>query len=101
MLPRRWHIVFIEYGFDRALRNTGFTVDAFIGMDVDHLGILIKAITRANLQASLIFAAFAWFSHDHRHNGDPQVRIVGNKRVPKEVRIWTEKRTSIFKKFRM
>ena len=79
MQPRRWHIVFIENGFDRALRNTGFTVDAFIGMDVDHIGILIKAITWANLQASLVFAAFARFSHDHRHNGDPPVRIVENR----------------------
>ena len=79
MQPRRWHIVFIENGFDGALRNTGFTVDAFIGMDVDHIGILIKAITWANLQASLVFAAFARFSHDHRHNGDPPVRIVENR----------------------
>jgi hypothetical protein len=70
---RRWHIVFIENGFDRALRNTGFTVDAFIGMNVDHIGILIKAITWANLHASLIFAAFARFSHDHRHIGDPRL----------------------------
>lgn len=79
MQPRRWHIVFIENGFDRALRNTGLAVDAFIGMDVDHVGILVKAIGWANLQASLIFAAFAWFSHDHRHNGDPPVRIVENR----------------------
>ena len=78
MQPRRRNIVFIENGFDRALRNTGFAVDAFIGMDVDHIGILVKAIGWANLQASLIFAAFAWFSHDHRHNRDPQVRIDGN-----------------------
>ena len=79
MQPRRWHIVFIENGFDRALRNTGFTVDAFIGMDVDHIGILIKAIGWANLQASLVLAAFAWLSYDHRHIGDPQVRIVENR----------------------
>ena len=48
-------------------------------MDVDHISILIKAITWANLQASLIFAAFAWLSYDHRHIGDPQVRIVENR----------------------
>jgi hypothetical protein len=71
MQPRRWHIVFIENGFDRALWNTGFAVDAFIGVDVDHIGILIKAITWANLQTSLVFAAFAWLSYDHRHIGDP------------------------------
>lgn len=79
MQPRRWHIVFIENGFDRALKNTGFTVDALIGMNVDHIGILIKALTWANLHASLIFATFARFSHDHRHIGDPQVRIVENR----------------------
>lgn len=48
-------------------------------MDVDHIGILIKAIGWANLQASLVFAAFAWLSYDHRHIGDPQVRIVENR----------------------
>ena len=75
MQPRRRYIVFMENSFDRALGNTGFTVDAFIWMDVDHVRVLIKAIAWANLQASLIFAAFAGFSHDHRHNGDPPVRI--------------------------
>ncbi len=76
MQPQRRHIVFIENVFDRALRNTGFTVDEFIGTDADHIGIFTKAITLANLQASLVFAAFARFSHDQRHNGDPPVRIV-------------------------
>jgi hypothetical protein len=33
MQPRRRHIVFIKHGFDRALRNTGFTVDTFIWVD--------------------------------------------------------------------
>jgi eukaryotic-like serine/threonine-protein kinase len=79
MFPRRRHIVFKENGFDRAFRNTGFTVNAFIGMDVDHVCVLIETITWTNLQASLILAAFAWFSHDHRHNGDSPVRIVRNK----------------------
>lgn len=69
----------MENCFNRALRNTGFTVDALVGMNVDHFGILIKALTWANLQASLVFAAFARFSHDHRHNRVPSVRIVGNK----------------------
>jgi RNA polymerase sigma factor (sigma-70 family) len=79
MQPRRRHIVFIENGFDGALRNTGFTIDAFIWVDVDHVRVFVKAIAWANLQASLIFAAFARFSHDHRHNRVPPVRIVGNK----------------------
>ncbi len=69
----------MENGFDRALRNTGFTVDAFLRMNVDHVRIFIKALAGANLQASLIFAAFARFSHDHRHNGDPPVRIIGSR----------------------
>jgi len=71
MQQLRRHIVFVEYGVDRALGNTSFAVDAFIGMDVNHIGVLIKAIAGANLQAGLIFAAFARFSHDHRHNGVP------------------------------
>lgn len=79
MQPRRRNIVFVENGFDGALRNTGFTVDTFIWMDVDHVRVFVEAIAWANLQASFIFAAFAWFSHDHRHNRVPPVRIVGNK----------------------
>jgi len=71
MQPRRRHIVFVENGLDRALGNTGFAVDAFIGMDVNHIGVSIQAIAGANLQARLIFAAFARFSHDHRHIGAP------------------------------
>jgi hypothetical protein len=87
MQPRRRHVVFIENGFDWALWNTGRAVDAFIGINVDPIGILMKTITGANVQASLVFAAFAWFSHDHRHNGDPPIRIVENKRYPREMRI--------------
>ncbi|MFN9911275.1 MAG: protein kinase domain-containing protein [Pirellulaceae bacterium] len=48
-------------------------------MDVDHIGILIKAIGWANLQASLVYAAFAWLSYDHRHIGDSPVIIVRNR----------------------
>jgi DNA-directed RNA polymerase specialized sigma24 family protein len=77
--PRRRHLVFIENGFDRALRNTGFTVDTFNWVDVDHVRVLVEAIAWANLQASFIFAAFARFSHDHRHNRVPPVRIGENK----------------------
>lgn len=69
----------MENGFDRALGNTGFAVDTFIWVDVDHVCVLIKAFTWANFQASLVFAAFAWFGHNYRHDGDPPVRIVGNK----------------------
>ena len=97
MQPRFRYIVFVKNGFDRALRNTGATVDAFIWVDVDHVAVLIKAIGWANLQASLIFTAFAWFSHDHRHNGNPLVRIVGNNAVPMEMRNWTTKRTAKFR----
>ena len=79
MQPRRRHIVFVENSFDGALRNTGFTVDAFIWVDVDHVRVFVKAIAWANLQANPIFAALARFSHDHRHNRVPPVRIVGNK----------------------
>ena len=79
MQPWRRHIVYMENGFDGTLRYAGFTVDAFIWMDVDHICVLIKAFTWANFQAGLIFAASAWFSHDYRHNGDPPVRIVRNK----------------------
>ena len=99
MQPRRRHIVLVENGFDRALRNTGFTVDAFIWVDVDHVRVFVKAIAWANLQASLIFAAFARFSHDHRHNRVPPVRIVGNKAGTGGGENLDNKADSEFKKF--
>lgn len=87
----------MENGVDWALGDTGPAIDAVVRMNVNHGSILIKAIHWANLQASLVFTAFAGFCHDHRHNRDPPVRIVANKVVPMEVRIWTTKRTVNFK----
>lgn len=69
----------MENGFHRALWNAGTTVDAFIRMNVDHVRVLIKAIGRANLQASLVFAALAGFCYDHRHSRVPPVKIVGKQ----------------------
>ncbi len=42
MQPRCRHIVVIENGFNRALGNAGLTVDAMVGMDVDHVCIFKK-----------------------------------------------------------
>ncbi len=78
MQPWSRYVVFVENGIDRALGNTGFTVDAPFWMDVDHVGVLVKALGWANPQARLVFAAFAWFGYDHRHSGDPRVRIISS-----------------------
>jgi hypothetical protein len=36
-------------------------------MEVDHIGILVRARAGANLDECHIFAAFAWLCDDHRH----------------------------------
>ncbi len=59
MMPLRWHVVFMENRLDRTFRNARFTVDALVRMNIHHLGILIKALARANGQARLVLATFA------------------------------------------
>ena len=101
MQPLLGNIVFIEDCFYRALGNARLAVDALIGVDVNHAGVFIKAIARANGQARLVFAVLAWFGYDHRHFGNSPDRMVENKLIPEEVRNWTHKRTSNRKKTRI
>ena len=67
MMPLRWHVVFMENRLDRTFWNARFTVDALVGMNIHHLGILIKAFARANGQARLVLATFARLGNDHCH----------------------------------
>jgi hypothetical protein len=41
----------MENGLDRAFRNARFAVDAFIGMDVNHLLALVETLHGANYDA--------------------------------------------------
>jgi len=61
------NVVFIENRFHRALGNTCFAINALFWIDINHLRVLVEAFGWANLQAGFVFAAFAKFSHDHRH----------------------------------
>jgi hypothetical protein len=41
----------VEDRFDGALRDAGAAVDALFGIDVEHLGVSMEAIDRANCDA--------------------------------------------------
>jgi hypothetical protein len=64
-----------ENGLHRAFANTGFAINALFGMNVNHVGILIKAVAGTDGQATFIFATLAWFCNDHRHHGAPYAKI--------------------------
>lgn len=66
-LPLFGKIVFVENGFDRALWYTGFTVDAFFWMDVDHLVAFVEAFDRADDHAIGVLATRAGFGNDVSH----------------------------------
>jgi hypothetical protein len=67
LVPLLGHIVFVVDRFDRADRLTGPTVDALIGMDVQHPGTLVDAVDRAFLDACLVLDVDAGFSDRVRH----------------------------------
>ena len=54
--------------FDRAFRLAHPAIDAFVGMDDEHVLALVEAIDRANLDAIHVFAADAGFSDDVGHD---------------------------------
>ena len=60
-------VVFVENGFDRTLRDAGFTIDAFIRVNVEHLFTLVKAFDRAHDHAVGVLAGKAGFGNDMSH----------------------------------
>ena len=77
--PLNKNVVFIENRFHRALGNARLAINALVWINVNHLGVLIEAINWANFQAGFVFAAFARFGHDQRHDYDSPDRIVENR----------------------
>ena len=77
--PLHRNVVFIEDRIHRALGNARFAINALVWINIDHFGVLIEAINWADFQAGFVFAAFARFSHDQRHNYDSPDRIVENR----------------------
>ena len=56
-----------DYRFHRALRLAHPAIDAFVGMNHQHVFTLVEAIDRANFYAIHVFAANACFSDDVGH----------------------------------
>lgn len=48
VFPFGGHVVLVKNGFDGAFRDASFAIDALLGVDVEHLFALIKALDRAN-----------------------------------------------------
>ena len=48
VFPLIGNVSLIEYSLHRAFGNAGSTVDAFIGIDVDHLLVFVKALDWAD-----------------------------------------------------
>jgi hypothetical protein len=67
VLPFVRHIVFMENGFDGALWNTGFAVNTFFWMDVDHLLAFVEALYRTDDNTIGIAAANARLSNYVSH----------------------------------
>lgn len=55
----------------RAFRCTQATIDALIGVDVEHELTFVKAVCRTDRNAVLCFAAMAKLGNDHWHIFDP------------------------------
>ena len=57
----------MEDCLDRAFGHTSLAVDAFFGVDVDHLLPFVKALDRANHNAIGVLAGETWLSNDVSH----------------------------------
>lgn len=61
-------IVFVENGFDRAFGHTRLTVDAFIGVDEQHLLPFVEAFDGAHHDAVGVFAGETRLGNDVGHS---------------------------------
>lgn len=66
--PFWWNSVIVEYGLLRAFRRAKPTVDALIGIDIQHRFPFVEAIGGTNDDAILEFATGAKLRYDHRHD---------------------------------
>ena len=58
----------MEDRLDRAFRHAGLAVDAFVGMDVNHLVSLVEAFHGADHHAVGVLAGEAGLGDDVRHD---------------------------------
>ena len=68
-LPFIRHVIFMKDSFNRTLRNACFAVNAFLGVDVEHLVALVETFHGANDDAISVFASVAWLGNDVSHSG--------------------------------
>jgi hypothetical protein len=66
-LPLFWQVVFLEDGFDGALWNTRFAVDALLRIDVEHRLTLVEAFHGAHHDAVSVLAVETRFGDDVSH----------------------------------
>ena len=69
MRPLRGYIGFGEDGFYRALGYTRVTVDARLGIDMQHVVIEMKGLNWADKRAVSVAAVNAGFCNDVSHSG--------------------------------
>lgn len=67
--PLRWNIIFVVDGLNRADRFTRATVNAFIGVNVEHPIALVDAVHRTFIDARPVFHINTGQSDYIRHCG--------------------------------
>ncbi len=75
--PVLWHIILIENGFYGTFGYAGAAVDAFIGMNDQHVLALVEAVHRADLDAVGVFAGDAVVDHHIGHGSGGLLGVSG------------------------
>jgi hypothetical protein len=65
--PLLRHIVFVVDGFYGAYGLTRTTVDALVGLDIEHAVALVDAVDGAFVDAGTIFEVNTWLGNDVGH----------------------------------
>jgi len=65
------YVVFMENRFHRTFRNTRFTVNAFFGVNINHLLAFIETLYRANDNTIGVLTCKTWFANYVGHEDSP------------------------------
>jgi hypothetical protein len=71
--PLLGKLVFMVNGMRWTLRNTGFTVNALQGVDIQHLSTLTETIRRTDDDTVTVFAAQTGLCNDMCHRVAPSI----------------------------
>src|SRR3954471_16625139 len=80
--PFRGDLVFGEDGVDGGDGFACGTVDALVGLDVEHPAALVDAVDRAIIDACAVFNVDTWFSDDGGHGPWLPAAVRGETMVP-------------------